>query len=210
MTTAAGGGGGGTTTMADDADDDPSFEIVMATRFNAVTFGEFQNHLARRSSAAAAAFYNTPRPITRTRVPSTSNVVLYVLEMHNDANLLMGVGVVRNEPTVSPPAVYTDRRYNFYGYRIERRVAFRVCPTGGLDPRFDGPQRELIASLETALFRGKTHAKRGCGITQIMGVSHREAVYAPLRAMLADTREPPPTSHRPHIVRARAHANGTR
>jgi hypothetical protein len=166
--------------------DDPLFEIVMATRFNATTFAEFQTHLARRRPA----FYNTPCPITRTRVPSSPNVVLYVLEMHNDANVLMGVGLVRNEPTISPPPVYRDRRYNFYGYPIERRLAFRAAdergrPAADLDPRLDGPQRELIASLEATLFRGKTHAKRGRGITQIMGVSHREAVYAPLRAMLA-------------------------
>jgi hypothetical protein len=129
--------------------DDPLFEIVMATRFNATTFAEFQTHLARRRPA----FYNTPCPITRTRVPSSPNVVLYVLEMHNDANVLMGVGLVRNEPTISPPPVYRDRRYNFYGYPIERRLAFRAAdergrPAADLDPRLDGPQRELIASLE--------------------------------------------------------------
>lgn len=170
--------------------DVPLFEIVMATRFNATTFAEFEDHLARSSGGGGggrAAYYNVPRPITRTRVPTTPNVVFYVLEMHNDANVLMGIGLARNELTYCPPAVYADRRYNLCGYRIERRLALRLAPSddeGALDPRLDGPQRELVASLEATLFLGKTHSKRGSGITQVMGVSHCEAVFAPLREML--------------------------
>ena len=67
---------------------DEPFEIVMVTRFDAATFADFHARLfslMRRPPhvAARSAFYNTPRVITKVQVPSTPNVILYVLEMHN-------------------------------------------------------------------------------------------------------------------------------
>jgi hypothetical protein len=155
--------------------EDP-FEIVMVTHFDHTTWAEFERQFAE--GYGRVQYYNSPSLITRTRVPSTDNVVIYVLEMRNDINRLMGVGMILNTPVPSPPRVYRNNRYNRVGYRILERVSLpSLCPD--LNPSF-------IESLERTLFHGKSHCKRGKGIHQVGPVSHVEEYIRPFRRAIRE------------------------
>jgi hypothetical protein len=155
-------------------DVDGPFEIVMVTHFDQATWAEFERQFAE--GYGGVQYYNSPSLITSTRVPSTDNVVIYVLEMRNDLNCLMGVGMIRNAPVPSPPRVYRTAKYNRVGYRILERVPF-PCPCPDLSPSF-------IETVERTLFFGKSHCKRGKGIHQVNSISHVGRYIEPFRAAI--------------------------
>lgn len=78
---------------------------------------------------------------------------LYILEMNNTTNQLMGIGIITKKihPRVS---IYMNPYYNRYIYKGNHYIPASDIPT------------EIREELEARLFKGRGHLKRGKSMTQ--------------------------------------------
>jgi hypothetical protein len=132
--------------------------FLATTRFNHVTWKENQDFLQTSIadgtlSAKIQCLYPCSVAIGET-VPMSANI--FVLEMNNDTNQLMGIGLIKNTiPAFHKYTVYSDDKYNTYVYQ----GAYHI-------PREDLGEDELkiLRVLEHCCFKGKRHQKRMQGI----------------------------------------------
>lgn len=87
------------------------------------------------------------------------NTPVFVIEMNNSTNKIEGIGLIKNRPeTKKYYKVHSDaniNRYTYIGnYFIEREI-------------INDYNSQLVYVLEEILFKGKTHSKRGAGLTTI-------------------------------------------
>ena len=87
------------------------------------------------------------------------NSPVFVIEMNNSINKIEGIGLIKNKPeTKKYYKVHSDgntNRYIYIGnYFIDRKTIEDYNP-------------QLVQILEQILFKGKTHSKRGSGLTII-------------------------------------------
>lgn len=104
--------------------------------------------------------YPSPRKISP-KIPF--NTTLYVIEMNNTTNQIMGIGVMANMIS-KPRTIFSDRNYNRYAYtgpiRIDRSELTHMVTIGDYHVK-------LIQILEVLCFKGPTHSKRNTGITKL-------------------------------------------
>jgi hypothetical protein len=130
----------------------PSF--LVTTRFNQHTFELNCKYRARFNRPC---IYCTPMPIS-SDIPSRFKV--YVIEMNNTTNKIEGIGVILNFPDWSLPEVsYHECENNNEHLNRYRYLGINHINRTTLSTLF--PQLEYI---ETALFTGKSHSKRGNGL----------------------------------------------
>jgi len=126
---------------------------LATTRFNNYTWEE--NCKMRRTNSTAKCIYATPIQIT-SRITLDSNV--FVLEMNNDADQIMGIGLIKNHAVAGKYAVHSVQNYNRFVYigkwRIDREEMI-------------GSELDMLRLLEAVCFRGINHSKRGQGITAL-------------------------------------------
>jgi hypothetical protein len=123
---------------------------LATTRFNELTWQE--NASMRSKNPTIKCVYGTPCLISA-KIPVDSN--LFVLEMNNDSDKIMGVGLIRNHPIAGKYAVYSKGNYNRYVYAGKMRI-------GRED--MDREELEILKLMEALCFRGINHCKRGQGI----------------------------------------------
>ena len=129
---------------------------VCLTRYNSQTWGERSAWLAANPDYACS--YKAPVAI-KSNIPYEAP--LFVLEMNNDTNRIMGVGYIVNEIRADRSyRVYAEQNYNRYTYlgrqRVDRAVMMRSKASAA-----------VIETLERLLFYGARHAKRGQGIHEL-------------------------------------------
>ena len=123
---------------------------LLTSRFTTATWNE--NELYRKSHNNVGCIYCSPDPISKS-IMIDSN--LFILEMNNDTNKIMGIGLVRNHHVNGKLTVYTKGNYNRYAF-IGRN---RVCRTEMTE------EEDLVMQIFDILcFRGNTHMKRGQGL----------------------------------------------
>jgi len=126
---------------------------VCITRYNNQTWAERTAWLDANPDYAC--IYKAPVAI-KPNIPYEAP--LFVIEMNNDTNRIMGVGRIVNEIRADRPyRVYADQNYNRYTYLGRHRVDRSVIMRSRADAR-------VIETLERMLFYGGRHAKRGQGI----------------------------------------------
>lgn len=129
---------------------------VCITRYNNQTWAERTAWLA--ANPEYKCIYKSPVAI-KSNIPYEAP--LFVLEMNNDTNQIMGVGRIVNEIRADRSyRVYAEQNYNRYTYlgrqRVDRADILR--------------QKEhvpVIETLERMLFYGARHVKRGQGIHEL-------------------------------------------
>lgn len=127
---------------------------ILSSRFSTDTWRENDAYRARRNSHGC--IYGCPLRISS---KVHINAFAYVLEMNNSTNRIEGVGVIRNYPNVDqPPWIYGNNNYNRYIYEGEYRMDREAIVRYDVD---------LVDSIEFACFKGKTHLKRGSGLTLV-------------------------------------------
>ena len=128
---------------------------VATARFNKYTLEE--NRTWRARNAHKGAVYGVMKPITTTTIPLESYV--FVLEMNNETNTIVGVGFIQNmpDPKENVP-IYTNRNYCCYTYYSPYRVD---------RSEITGRGEHVLKILELLVFKGATHMKRAQGITVI-------------------------------------------
>jgi hypothetical protein len=78
---------------------------------------------------------------------------LFVLEMNNSQNKLVGIGVITKK-FYPREKLYTDASYNMYTYKGKYHILPEELP------------EEMIMELEKLLFYGKSHLKRGGSVSR--------------------------------------------
>jgi len=131
---------------------------IGTTRFNNKTFEE--NKDWKEKHKWKGCIYGVDKYMSTHPKASAPNGLIYVLEMNNDINKIMGIGLVRNKINHDDKALinFTDRHYNKYIYHS----AYRIDAS-----EFTEKQKKYIEILEIIVFKGYRHFKRGNGITII-------------------------------------------
>jgi hypothetical protein len=127
--------------------------IIATTRFNNTTYEEYRTYHEKNSIKGCV--YNTPVQIT-SKISLYSN--LFIIEMNNSVNQIMGIGYITNDVRHTKYRIYSDQNYNRYSYsgnyRFGREILLRHF-------------KETIEKIETLLFYGSGHLKRGSGILRL-------------------------------------------
>jgi hypothetical protein len=125
---------------------------IMTTRFNTQTWEE--NEAFRHKYPKIGCIYPALEPISST-IPQDN--IIFVLEMNNDKNQIMGIGMMKNKSVCNPTKykVYSEHNYNRYTYMGKRRI----------------DRSEMVEEEETVMklfdilcFKGAKHMKRLRGI----------------------------------------------
>jgi hypothetical protein len=125
---------------------------IMTTRFNNETWT--QNQAFRTKYPKIGCIYPALEPIS-SAIPQ--DTTLFVLEMNNEENRIMGIGLLKNHAVCDPAKyrVYSEQNYNRYTYLGKHRID-RATMT---------EEEETIMKLFDILcFRGAKHMKRLRGI----------------------------------------------
>jgi hypothetical protein len=123
--------------------------VLMTTRFTQETWHENRAYV---DTTPYACIYPSPKPVTPAIKAGRR---LLVLEMNNDTNRIMGIGLVRNRIIYQVHPVYKHAAYNEYAYVGKHRLD-RTDLTAD--------QEQLVKALEHLCFRGRRHQKRMSGI----------------------------------------------
>jgi hypothetical protein len=129
-------------------------ENLMVTRFNHNTWKQLIEYKKREKIKTIV--YACPRRIKET-VPINSNI--FVLEMNNDSNRIMGVSLIKNY-------VMMDKYYNIYKDGNYNRFVYKG--TMRIDRSHLNEKEEIVMKiLDIIVFKGKGHVKRGQGIMDL-------------------------------------------
>jgi hypothetical protein len=124
---------------------------IVTSRFNNQTRDSNYNY---RKKNGYSCIYCSPSELS-CKIPY--NTPVFVVEMNNTTNNIEGIGLIKNNPeTQKYYKVHLDgnnNRYIYIGnYFIEREI-------------IDNYNEPLLNALEEILFKGKSHSKRGGGLS---------------------------------------------
>jgi hypothetical protein len=123
---------------------------LLTSRFTTTTWNE--NELYRKTHNKVGCIYCSPDPISKS-IMIDSN--LFILEMNNDTNKIIGIGLIRNHNVNGKLNVYSKGNYNRYAFIGRTRI----------DRREMSEEEDLVMQIFDILcFRGNTHMKRGQGL----------------------------------------------
>jgi hypothetical protein len=124
--------------------------FLLTSRFNNHTWSE--NSYFRQTHPTHGCVYCSPDPIASCIPP---NAIMFILEMNNDTNRIMGVGMVRNHPVINRSLVYDNRNYNRYMFSGKTRI-----------DRSDltAEEERIFTVFDILCFTGNKHMKRGQGL----------------------------------------------
>jgi hypothetical protein len=132
--------------------------ILATTRFNTATFQENRDFIVRGLANKTLppklqCLYNCSEPIAST-VPIYTK--LFVLEMNNETNQIMGIGLIKNQsPEYNKYPIHSAGKYNQFAYH----GVYRIDRSD-----FSPEELDIVKVLETMCFRGRRHQKRLQGI----------------------------------------------
>ena len=126
---------------------------LATTRFTNLTWAE--NCKMRMTNPVAKCIYATPIQISPIVTPD-SNV--FILEMNNETDKIMGIGLIRNHPVAGKYSVHSLPNYNRFVYIGKWRIDKEEMTLDEL---------EILRLLDAICFRGINHSKRGQGITAL-------------------------------------------
>jgi hypothetical protein len=117
---------------------------ILVTRFNDETYAENQRC---RERTGIKCIYSEQKAISNYLPECT----YFVIEMNNSTNEIMGIGVIQNK-LQEKMKVY-ENPYNRYVYKGDMHI-----PISSINS-------QIVEELENILFYGKSHSKRGHGLT---------------------------------------------
>tara|TARA_B100001142_G_C14305987_1_gene644767 strand:+ start:1056 stop:1616 length:561 start_codon:yes stop_codon:yes gene_type:complete len=128
---------------------------IAVTRFDKYTWEENLNW--RKAHNWDGCVYQCTRLI-KDGIPLRTG--LYVLEMNNTTNKIMGIGYIKNYPNLeNNPRIYSNQCYNFYLYKGKYHI--------NVDEITDEDEKKIINIINKLIFTGKGHFKRGLGIQEL-------------------------------------------
>jgi hypothetical protein len=132
-----------------------SSTYIATTSFNIETYSQYKHY--KKKTNIEGCLYGTPIKI-KDSIPLDSYI--YIIEMNNSTNKIVGIGLIKNKNLLSKYyRIYENQDYNRYTYRGK----YWIDTSTITDIYF----QKVINVLETLLFKGATHLKRGQGITEL-------------------------------------------
>ena len=127
---------------------------VASTRFKTDTWNENMSYKSKYNIDGV--IYGVPIQI---KVNYPLNSIIFIVEMNNDTNEILGIGLIRNKLiTEKKYYIYNSIEYNRFIYKgdywISRELILRK-------------NEEIVEILENILFKKKSHVKRMAGISII-------------------------------------------
>ena len=146
--------------------------LIGTVRFNNKTYLENLKWKQRKEHSGCA--YGLDKPLSK-NIPLGKDI--YIIEMNNDINKIMGIGKIKNQINYSNRSrMYKEERLNQYIYKTHHFIS-----------RNDIMKRQRIPSivlrfLENILFYGHKHFKRGQGCIilpwkRILTIEHNKIEY---------------------------------
>lgn len=127
--------------------------IVVTGRFNNETL---ETNYAYRKKHGIQCMYCVPYELSH-KIPY--NEPVFVIEMNNETNQITGIGLIKNSIVKNKYyKVHKDANTNRFTY-IGKKFLDRE--------KINEVNSLLVSLLENILFKGKTHSKRGSGLTLI-------------------------------------------
>lgn len=124
--------------------------FILTSRFNNYTWSE--NTKYREKYPKFGCIYCSPERISH-RIPL--NQTVFVLEMNNEMNRIMGVGMVRNKSYHNSFSVYNNENYHRYQYVGKSRIDRSVM---------NSDEETIMKVFDILCFKGNKHQKRGHGL----------------------------------------------
>ena len=123
---------------------------LLTSRFNNNTWNE--NETYRQKHKNIGCIYCSP-DIVCSKIPL--DTILFILEMNNDTNKIIGIGMIRNRPISGKYFVYDEGNYNRYVFVGRNRIS-----------RHDMTEEEdqIMQVFDILCFKGNKHMKRGQGL----------------------------------------------
>lgn len=129
-----------------------SLQYTLATtRFNDETWAE--NETMRKRNPKVKCIYGSPHEMSH-KIPVDSNV--FVLEMNNTQNKIMGIGLIKNRSIPGKYIVHSNGNYNRFTYLGRRRID---------RSEWSEEERCVMELIEQGCFYGIDNCKRIRGIT---------------------------------------------
>lgn len=131
-------------------------KFIGTTRFTDFTWKENQTYMNRiaNTNTKTKCIYATPIIIKKRVEPDS---LVFVLEMNNTTNQIMGIGLIRNHPLCRKHRIHSNENYNRYSYTGIYHIS--------REDIHDKEEQEIIKAFDTLCFKGSKHMKRGMGIT---------------------------------------------
>jgi hypothetical protein len=123
---------------------------LLTTRFNNYTWHENQSF--REAHQGIGCIYCSPEPIAS---HISSDKIIFMLEMNNDTNRIVGIGMVRNHPFCQKYHVYQHDNYNRYSYVGKHRID---------RSEMTEEEERIMQIFDILCFKGNKHMKRGHGL----------------------------------------------
>ena len=123
-------------------------------RSNGIFYDTWEENIQfRKKNEKLGCIYGSPDRISQS-IPIDS--VLFILEMNNDINKIMGIGMIKNHSISGKYNTYKDGNFNRYiyigKYRIDR-------------DEMNEEENNIMKAFDILCFTGNRHLKRGKGIT---------------------------------------------
>jgi hypothetical protein len=129
---------------------------VVTTRFNTETKMENDAYCRTLSDKSIRCIYSSCTIVDGKLVKPRD--VMFVLEMNNDTNTIMGIGMVRNivptECNMHP--IYKTVKHNVFAYIGKHRIDRREMTE---------QEEKIMGALDIMCFTGSRHQKRSQGLT---------------------------------------------
>ena len=123
---------------------------LLTSRFNNATWEENQSF--RKRNQKIGCIYCTPEPVSK-QIPQ--DTIMFILEMNNDNNKIMGIGMVRNRAVCGKYSVYENGNYNRYVYLGKNHISRE---------NMTEYEVKIMKFFDTICFTGNYHMKRGQGL----------------------------------------------
>jgi hypothetical protein len=122
---------------------------LMTTRFTNQTWEENRKYCKKMNKEC---IYATSEPVSQGII---SNNIMMILEMNNDTNRIIGIGLLKNKPYYEQHSIHQDTQYNKFSYIGNMRIS-RESMT---------PDEErMMKVFDHLCFKGCDHQKRLKGI----------------------------------------------
>ena len=124
---------------------------IFVTRFNSLTYNELERYKDQENKNGYS-IYGCSRTIST--VHNIDKKLLFVLEMNNTLNKIVGIGIINNIISKTPHHVYSDDKYNGVYYASPFHIK--------VDYSLSNEELNFIHyEFERSVFYGKSNLKRG-------------------------------------------------
>lgn len=128
---------------------------IFTSRFTNETLLQNREY-KKRLGGWKGSLYGTPR---RVKASLPLNRYMFVLEMNNDTNTTIGIGLVRNMIYCEKVhRIYNEGNYNRFIYKSKYRID---------KEEMSRSEKALLEVFDVLLFKGRRHCKLSQGITEI-------------------------------------------